>query len=63
MELCPGTIQLGMDYRIAGGKQPDLADAFSILEYIIKYIDIGLYLLISILNTVVFRREFGCAIV
>ena len=28
----------------------------------IKYIDIGLYLLINILSTAVFNREFGCVI-
>ena len=28
----------------------------------IKYIDIGRYLLINILSTVVFHREFGCVI-
>ena len=27
-----------------------------------KYIDIGLYLLINILSTAVFHREFGCVI-
>ena len=28
----------------------------------LKYIDIGLYLLINILSTAVFHREFGCVI-
>ncbi len=36
MELCLGTVQLGMDYGIAGSKQPDLADAIKTLECAIE---------------------------
>ncbi len=33
MELCLGTVQFGMDYGIAGQKQPSLEDAVKILDY------------------------------
>lgn len=33
MELCIGTVQFGMDYGIAGQKQPSLSEAVTILDY------------------------------
>lgn len=36
MELCIGTVQLGMDYGIAGEKKPSLEEAVQILDYATK---------------------------
>ena len=33
MELCLGTVQLGMDYGIAGQKRPSVKDSLKILDY------------------------------
>lgn len=36
MELCLGTVQFGMDYGIAGQKQPSLGDAVTMLDYAVS---------------------------